>query len=161
MRQESPHKPTDISEVIDLALDYNPNLAMADLGTIRMWVAEGCTVKDDILPVMKRVMAKKKGITVFKYFTTPILESRDKRLVKATIAKPEEKTQAEKDAIRAKNLRWHRDRGICSTSVGPADYKWLEAYDSKENPRTVATPAGACWVSNEAPQQTLMESQLD
>lgn len=32
--------PIDISKVIDLALEYNPNLAMAELSTIRMWTNE-------------------------------------------------------------------------------------------------------------------------
>src|SRR4051812_48605096 len=90
-RPESTEKPADISKVIDLVIKYNPNLAMADLGTIRMWVSEGCDIDKDIIPTIERLTKNKKGIGVFKYFTNAILEARDKRLIAApaTIIKTE------------------------------------------------------------------------
>lgn len=75
------HASPDISPIIDLGILYNPSLATADISTIYMWVNEGCDIEKDILPTLKALMAKKKGITRFHYWTNPIREAKDKRLI--------------------------------------------------------------------------------
>lgn len=42
------------------------------------------------------------------------------------------------DEQRAKTLRFLRDKGIQTTTVGPQDYAWLENYDKKQNNSTTA-----------------------
>lgn len=109
MKKDEAEKPANISKVIDLALSYNPSMAFADLSTVRMWINEGCSIEEDILPVMQKTMKWKKGVGVFKYFTNPILESRDKRLIKE---------KQLKDAIKAPEQHyiqvylWKRKRGL-------------------------------------------------
>lgn len=121
-------QPADISKIIDLALDYNPMLATADISTPRMWVNAGCDIELDIIHVMENIMSRKKGISSFSYFTNPIMTARDKRkAVEATTQRP----QSEKDAVRAKNMRWIIDTGINASAISPADYEWLEQYERK------------------------------
>ena len=109
-RNEKPESPIDLSKVIDLSIQYCHNaMPFMDIQYPRMWVNEGCSIEHDIIPVMKEVMQKKKGITCYKYFQNPIYVARDKRLIK-------EKYEAEKPAIDCeayiKIYQWKRERGI-------------------------------------------------
>ncbi len=112
MIKDEAEKPADIKKIIDLALAYNPSMAFADLSTVRMWINEGCSIEDDILPVMQSIMKWKKGVSVFRYFTNPILESRDKRLIKE---------KQIKEAIKAPEQHyiqiylWKRKKGLSLT----------------------------------------------
>lgn len=111
-RNEPPEKPIDISDIFDLALDYNPMLATADLGTVRMWCKEGCDVNLDILPAMKDVIKRRQNkakISTFSYFTNPVLAARDKRLLAPIAAKITESPS--KEAL-AKSYAWKRKMGI-------------------------------------------------
>jgi hypothetical protein len=131
-RPESPQTPPAIDAVLDMALAYNAALAMKDISTVYVWTSAGASIELDILPTMKRIMDKKTGIGAFKYFTNAILEAMQKRLIAVKLAtSTKELTQVEKDATRAKNIAWHRDRGICTTNVGPQDYAWLKHYEVK------------------------------
>jgi hypothetical protein len=113
MKPDKAEKPADISKVIDLALAYNPMMATADLSTARMWVNEGCSIELDILPTMKKIMEWKKGVSAFRYFTNPILEARDKRLIGEKQAK---------EAIKAPEshyisiYKWKRSKGLPLTT---------------------------------------------
>ncbi len=127
MQPDKAEKPADISAIIDLALLYNPNLAMADLSTPRMWVAEGCAIKTDILPTMQQIMKRKQGITAFRYFTNAILEARDKRLVAQKTAK---QAVEQPEAYYISIYKWKRQRGI---SLGMVEEQKLKEYEAREN----------------------------
>lgn len=133
MRQEQPPIHTDLSKVFDLALEYNPNLATADLSTIRYWVSCGCDVELDILPTMSEVIKRrskaKSKISTFSYFTNPVMASHDKRKLapKPTLQLSKQDT----DAAKAKALRWMKDKNIITTKYGPQDFVWLEQYEQK------------------------------
>lgn len=125
----------NIGPVIDFALEYNPSLALRDISTIYMWLNEGCEIDKDILPIMreiteKRAKGRKDKITTFSYFTNSVRAARDKRLI-APIANDKLKVPSpeERDAHRAQNIRWHKDRGLTTARVGTQDYDWLERYE--------------------------------
>jgi len=125
-RNETTESPIDISKIIDLSISYCHNaMPFMDLQNPRMWVKDGCNIELDIIPVMKEVMQKKKGITCYKYFSTPIYVARDKRLVK-------EKYEAEKPAIDCeayiKIYQWKRDRNM---PLKEAELKALQEYENK------------------------------
>lgn len=125
---------SDISAIINLALTYPCKMPWMDLSTPRMWIAQGCDMMLDVLPVMEEIMKKKSTITTYSYFTNAVLAARDKRIVLKKKPAEQEKTQEEKDAARAQNIQWHKDRGIVSTRIGPQDYAWLDAYENKKAP---------------------------
>jgi hypothetical protein len=123
--QDIAKKPADISRIIDIALEYNPMLATADLSTPYMWCNAGCDIELDILPVMKEIMAKRKDrkIVTFSYFTNPVMASRDKRGVEARVErKPlDPKTRYER-------LIWLRGVNI---SISLEDEKFIEEMERK------------------------------
>jgi hypothetical protein len=112
MIPDKAEKPADISKVIDLALAYNPMMATADLSTPRMWINEGCTV-DEILDVMKGIMKWKKGIGAFRYFTNPILEARDKRLI---VEKQAREAVKAPESHYISIYKWKRSKGMMLTT---------------------------------------------
>jgi hypothetical protein len=148
IRPTENQKPADISKVIDLALVYNPMLAAADLSTIRMWVNEGCCIESDILPTLREMMKRKKGITRFHYFTNPILEARDKRQIQAS---QEAHHEAKSDEYYANIYRWKRDKGM---SLTVEQETMLRKFEAKENPHQREL-AGACMVSDEVSVQMI------
>jgi hypothetical protein len=98
---------------------------------ITEWLASGYDTDKDIIPAVDFVC--KRGVNTIKgfgWFTGAIRWQHQKRI--EAQYKPKEKTQAEADAIRANNIRWHKDRGITSTKVGPQDFAWLEQYERKK-----------------------------
>jgi hypothetical protein len=117
-------KPADISKIIDLALEYNPMMATADLSTPYVWCNAGCDIELDILPVMKEIMAKRKDrkISTFSYFTNPIMASRDKRGVEARLEKKplDPKTRYER-------LIWLKGVNI---SISSDDEKFIKEMES-------------------------------
>lgn len=99
--------------------------------TIYEWLACGYDVDKDILPAIDHVCKKgTRNIYTFNWFTSAIKWHHAKRLQKPEI---KEAPKEQRDEIRAKNIRWHRDRGICSTSIGPQDYAWLDNYERRQN----------------------------
>lgn len=130
MRPHEQHTetPADISKIIAMALSYQTpqNMPWFDLNTPRMWVAQGCDIDKDILPVMKEIMAKKKGLKSYSYFTNAVIVERDKRLIK-------EKYEAEKPPIDCdqyiKNYQWKRKMGLELTEQQRAA---LDAYENKK-----------------------------
>lgn len=107
----------NISLIMDFALDYNPALAMRDLSTVHMWMNEGCDIESDIMPTLKEITqrrgkTKKDKIGTFAYFTNSVRAARDKRLIEPFVQeKLREPSQAEKDALRAKNIIFCRKIG--------------------------------------------------
>lgn len=130
-------KPCDIGSVIDFALEYNPNLAFSDLQTIHMWLNEGCDIELDILPIMREITerrSKQKAdkISTFSYFTNSVRGARDKRIIAPVAeARAKEPTQAERDAMKALNVKWHKLKGITTTRVGLQDFDWLKRYENE------------------------------
>lgn len=128
-RNEKPESPIDLSKVIDLSIEYCQNnrnaMPFMDIQYVRAWVNEGCDIEQDILPVMKEIMGKKRGITAYKYFCNPVYTARDKRLIK-------EKYEAEKPAIDCeayiKIYQWKRDRGMPLKEV---EAKALQEYEAR------------------------------
>lgn len=133
-------KVMNIEPVIKLLLDYNENLGMRDIGTPYLWLNSGCDMEKDILPTIKEIIKRrnptKPKISTFSYFTNAILSARDRRSM--PVLNKKEPTTEEKEAARAKTLRWAKDKGIQTTSYGPRDFAWLEQYEQthggKENP---------------------------
>lgn len=127
----------DLQPVIDLAIAYNSNLAVADIQTPRMWVNEGCDIILNAVPAMSEVItwAKKHGkrIGSYSYFTEPVRKARDKRLQEVVTARKEASPEgeAEKQLQRAKKIAWARDKQIKCVGIGPADFRWLEEFEQK------------------------------
>lgn len=123
----------NISPVIDFALQYNPMLCTRDISTIFAWLNYGCDIELDILPTMKEIIKRrspnKTKINSFSYFSNAIYEAFAKRTVIAD--KIKEPSKEEKNAIRAKNVKWHKVRGLTTTRVGLQDFTWLESYEKQ------------------------------
>lgn len=123
----------DISKAVELALAHNPSLAFKDLSTIHMWLEEGADMVLDILPCMKELIKykerRRQKIGSFSYFTKAIRTATDRRTIVAS--KTAEKTKEEKEALRARNVKWHKVRNLTTTSVGLQDFRWLERYEKQ------------------------------
>lgn len=122
-----------IEPILTLLLDYNPSLATRDISIPYVWLNAGCDIEKDILPIIKEIIKRrspaKPKISTFSYFTNAVLSARDRRLM--PVLNKVEKTQDEQDALRAKNIRWHKDKGLRTTKVGGQDFEWLAQYESK------------------------------
>lgn len=120
--------------VFNHIVDLCPHLMPKNTYCIYEWLAAGYDPEKDIIPAVD--YATRNGvrcIQAFSYFTGAIRKFHAKRLQQP----PEqtiERSQEEKDAIRARNIRWHRERGITTTSVGIQDYQWLEHYEKEHGP---------------------------
>ena len=121
--------PDFFGRVYDYITDKCPQLAPKTTHIIHEWIAQGYDPEKDIIPAVDA--ATKHGalrIHSFSYFSGYIRSQNERR----SKAKPPERTQEEKDAIRAKNIRWHRDKGLTTTRVGLQDFDWLDEYDRRK-----------------------------
>lgn len=117
--------------IYSYAAEKAPQLAARNTHVIHEWLASGYNVEKDIIPAIdKAIRGGARTIQSFSYFSGFIRSNNEKRL-KDEI-KPKEVSKQEKDELRAKNIRWHRDKGVSSTSIGPSDFRWLEQYEQKE-----------------------------
>lgn len=92
------------------------------------WLAAGFDIEKDIIPAVNWLSKKSPdSVNNFYKFTGAIKAFHSKRI--AIDCKPRELTQAEKDAYKAKALRFMKDRGVQSTKVGPQDFEWLAQYE--------------------------------
>lgn len=121
-----PDLPPDISIIIDLALNYNPSLCMADFSTIRMWIGAGCSIDLDIVPVMQTIIKTrpvgKSKINTFSYFTNPVLASHNKRIAQIKVKDSEKPLD---NSALARIYAWKRNMGMWYDQI------WLDAYESQ------------------------------
>jgi hypothetical protein len=119
---------SDLTEVYKLAEAYNSMLMFRDTSTCRMWVAEGCDVRKDILPVMKQLMVKNQKIATFSYFTSAIHRARDERLAREKAEAPpppmDDRVKAERIAYITRKLGRRM----------PTEERWLGDYEAKNGP---------------------------
>ena len=122
----------NIEPILKVLLDYNPLLATRDISTPYVWLNAGCDMEKDILTTIQEIIKRRNPsqpkISTFSYFTNAALSARDKRL--SPVLNKKEPTQEERDAIRAKSLRWKKDKGIITASTGPQDFVWLAKYEA-------------------------------
>lgn len=125
----------NIEPILKLLLDYNQALAMRDISTPYIWINSGCDIEQDIMPTIKEILKRRNPaqskIATFSYFTNAVLSARDKR--NSPVLNKKEPTKEESDAVRAANIRWHKDRNLTTTKVGRQDFEWLEKYDARIN----------------------------
>lgn len=120
----------DISPAVSLLLDYNaPRFAVKGFSEIRMWIAEGCDLEQDIVPTMKRLMAVNRNIGGLSYFRKAVCEARDTRKdIEAARSARGSPNHASLDAARARHLAFLiRKLGKCM----PTDERWLASYEQQ------------------------------
>lgn len=131
MIKDEAEKPADISKILDLALEYNPSLAMRDISTPRMWVHEGCDIDLDIIPTMQQITKKKRGISTFSYFTNAVLASRDRRML---LKKEEENTIPKDEEYYCKIFDWMESKGLPLTEEQERRLSiWKQKSPTREN----------------------------
>ena len=135
VHHETVERPIDLSKIIALSLEYSHNnMPFMDLQTPRMWVNEGCDIELDIIPAMKKVMERKKGITCYKYFNNPVYTARDLRRVK-------DKAAAELAAIPIeKIIQSYQFKRRMELPLSEHELKVLSDYENK-NQYVVASEA--------------------
>lgn len=103
---------TPIYEEVDTYITLAPlaaRLRTSSPQPIRDWIAAGCDIQKDILPVMKAKMAKKRDIFSFAFFTADVLKAHDVRVQQdhAEAKKRQAQTPAEKQS-QMQRLAWMR-----------------------------------------------------
>lgn len=121
---------SQFGKVYDYITDRCPQLAVKNTRLIQEWLFENYDPELDIIPAINEC-TKYGGKTIqsYAFFHEAIKRQHEKR-ISAPVKSPEQ-TQSEKEADRAKNLRWMRDKKIVTTKYGPQDYAWLEQYEQK------------------------------
>lgn len=110
-----------------------PQLAPRNTHCIHEWLSYGYDPEKDIIPAIDiATKAGSRTIQSWSYFTGLIRTMNDRRIKQEN--KPIQCTPAESEAKRAEKIRWFRDRGLTSTSIGPNDYAWLEQYEKEHGP---------------------------
>lgn len=116
--------------VYDYGVGKAPQLAPKNTMAIHEWIAAGYDPERDILPAINEACKRgSRTIQGWHYFTGFIRTLNEKR-VKGAKKQPEY-TKEEKEALRAKNVAWHRQKGLTTTFVGLQDFDWLEGYEKK------------------------------
>jgi hypothetical protein len=121
----------DLKPVFDLAYAYAPKhfgiQHFKDVHTVRLWVARGCDIKEDIVPAMDAVMKRNGHITSFSYFTGAIEQWRDRRLAREIAQQePQEEQKKASDGAKAKNI------AFLTRKLGkrlPTEERWLKDYE--------------------------------
>lgn len=136
---EPPPPRADISQVLDLLLAYNDDLAFADIQTARLWVNEGADIEKDILPTLKAVIERyhRRGrqgkIKTFSYFTNAVRDATERR-------RAGERVQAKRTPVHADADSVHRKARMAARTVRTFGIKdaiairFLEAYEREYGP---------------------------
>ena len=91
----------DTRPIFDLLQAY-PNaarIAASNFHPIRECLEAGCTVRDDIVPTMERLLLRNRSITSFSYFRNAIIDARDKRIQAALLAEKQKNAPPDPEAI--------------------------------------------------------------
>lgn len=124
---------TDFQIIFDHGCKRVPQLMPKATYAVYEWIAEGYDPEKDVIPAIDSATEKtRQPIKSWSYFTGWIKKHHETRIKLA--AQPKVQSQAEKDASKAKNIKWHQDRGISSLQVGPQDYEWLQRYEKEHGP---------------------------
>lgn len=121
----------EFGQIYDYITDNKrcPQLATGNTRIIQEWMLAGYDFEKDIKPAVDHC-TRYGGRTIkgYGFFHTAVQKNYEARM---SAPKPIEQTQAEKDASRAKHLRWVKDKDLKLTSVGPRDFVWLEQYEQQ------------------------------
>lgn len=107
---------SDLTPVITILTGYNHRLAR-DLSPVHRWIAEGCDLHLDVIPVITEWTAKKPNIYSLGFFTRYVQLARNARL--AVPLPIDDRTKADRIAFITRVM------GQCR----PAMTRWLEAYE--------------------------------
>jgi hypothetical protein len=130
----------DISPILDLVATYrnSARLLVASYHPIREWLANGCDIRQDIVPVMEKKMLRHSGIYSFNFFTNDILKARDERLRAEHLRAKGAVIDPEAELKRMKHYAWMRDfvaKGGQLVAYGRHKDE-LTAYEAKHGPVT-------------------------
>lgn len=111
---------SDITPVVELLTAYHPQFAQANYAPVRQWLAEGCDLHGDILPVLQAWTSRKPDIYSLGFFTPYVRKARQARL-KAATEGITPKQRAERIAFRVRRLGQRL----------PTDERWLAAFEAE------------------------------
>lgn len=121
---------TPFQRIYETIISKAPQLAAKSTHCVNEWLASGYDLEKEIIPAIEDSLKKgSHSIYSFGFFTSGIKRMNESRI--KAVNKPVAHTKEEVDSLRAKNIKWHKVRGLCTLQVGPQDYEWLDQYEQK------------------------------